>query len=455
MVKEESSIHGMWSSRWAFILAATGSAVGLGNIWKFPYITGENGGGAFVLVYLLCIAVVGIPILSAEVMIGRKARQSPGNAFGAIAKSQKLSPWWKGVGWLGILAGFTILTFYSVVAGWSLAYFFKAGSGAFIEKSPEAMGEMLDQLMQDPQQAIIWTFTVILLTTYVVGRGVHKGLEKAVSTLMPMMFIILCVMVVYAMTTGHFSEGLSFLFTPDFSKITAEGVLIALGHAFFSLSLASGMMAMYGAYVPKEVSLFKTSVAIGLADTSVALLAGMAIFPIVFAYGLEPGQGPGLIFVTLPLAFSQMPGGLIIGALFFLMLVFAAFTSAISLIESSVAWLVERTGLSRSKAALAAGSLVMVISIGPALSFSLLSDTTLFGKTFFDLFDYVTANLMLPIGGLLMAIFVGWQMSASSVAEELNLSKTMMAFRIFIFIIKFIAPVAIALVFLSKLGILN
>lgn len=322
--------RGLWSSRFAFILAATGSAVGLGNIWKFPYVTGENGGGAFVLVYLLCIAVVGIPIMMAEVMIGRRGGRSPVNSIRLITERDRLKPAWKLVGAIGVLAGFLILSFYSVIGGWAISYVGTTASGQLAGQSAEAVGAIFSGLLSNPSTLLLWHTVFMALVMVVVARGVRSGLERAVSILMPALFVLLLLVVGYAMTTSHFGQAAAFLFQPDFSKLTTSGVLVALGHAFFTLSLGMAVMMAYGSYLPKKISIAKTSITVSVIDTGVALLAGLAIFPIVFANGLEPGAGPGLIFQTLPLAFGQMPMGTLFGTLFFVLLIFAAWTSGIS-----------------------------------------------------------------------------------------------------------------------------
>ncbi|MGD2056519.1 MAG: sodium-dependent transporter, partial [Gammaproteobacteria bacterium] len=324
MTNQRVSIHGQWSSRLAFILAATGSAVGLGNIWKFPYIAGENGGGAFVLIYLVCIAVIGIPIMMAEVMIGRRGRQSPINTMRTLAAEEHASPHWQWLGWAGMLGGFLILSFYSVIAGWALAYVFRAGSGVFTGLTADGVQSIFTNLVSEPERLLAWHTIFMVMTMLVVARGVSHGLERAVRLLMPALFVLLVVLVGYAWNSGAFEQGLEFLFRPDFSSITANGVLIAMGHAFFTLSLGMGAIMVYGSYLPDNASIAKTSIAVSLMDTLVALLAGMAIFPIVFANGLEPDSGPGLIFQTLPIAFGHMEGGAFFGMLFFILLVFAA-----------------------------------------------------------------------------------------------------------------------------------
>ncbi|HEC19876.1 MAG TPA: sodium-dependent transporter [Gammaproteobacteria bacterium] len=454
MSTQRESIHGQWSNRWVFVLAATGSAVGLGNIWKFPYITGENGGGAFVLVYLMCIAAIGIPIMMAEVLLGRRGRQSPINTMHELAVEEGRSIRWSLLGWSGVVAGFLILSYYSVIAGWALAYVYDASSGAFRGLPAEEVKNLFSAMVANPGALIFWHSLFMLMTMLVVARGVRRGLEAAVRFLMPALFVLLLVMVGYAINTGAFSQGLAFLFTPDFSKITPEGVLIAMGHAFFTLSLGMGAIMIYGSYMPKQASIAKTSIIVAMADTVVALLAGMAIFPIVFANGLEPGAGPGLIFQTLPIAFGQMPGGSFFGTVFFVLLVFAAWSSAISLIEPAVAWLVENRGWSRNKASLLCGLATWLMGLGTVFSFNLWSSYTLWGKTFFDLLDFLTSNIMLPLGGLFIAIFAAWVMKPSSTADELALAQEGIAYKAWWFLVRFITPLAVTIVFLNAIGLL-
>ena len=416
MAGVRQSIHGHWSSRWTFILAATGSAVGLGNIWKFPYIAGENGGGAFVLIYLACIAVIGIPIMMAEVMLGRRGRQSPINTMHTLAIESGHKPHWQYLGWLGVLAGFIILSYYSVIAGWALAYVPRSGFGVFAGATADGVRSIFTGMINQPEVMLGWHTLFMAMTFIVVAKGVRGGLEKAVRILMPSLFILLVVLVGYAMGLGEFMKGVKFLFEPDFSNVTRNGVLVAMGHAFFTLSLGMGAIMVYGSYLPSDASITKTSVTIALADTVVALLAGLAIFPIVFANNLEPGAGPGLIFQTLPLAFGHMPGGTLFGTLFFILLTFAAWTSAISLIEPAVAFLVENKGMNRVRAAAFIGVSCWFLGIVTVLSFNEWAfEFRLFGKTYsngaFDMLDILTANIMLPLGGLFIAIFAAWFMS--------------------------------------------
>jgi NSS family neurotransmitter:Na+ symporter len=470
MGDRRESMHGMWSSRGIFIMATIGSAVGLGNVWKFPYITGEYGGGAFVLVYLLCVALIGAPIMMAEILLGRRGRASPIRTMTQLAREQGASPAWSLVGYSGVVAGFLILSFYSVVAGWALAYVFQAASGGLNGISGAAAERVFGDLVGSPGQLLIWHTVFMLMTAVVVARGVRSGLERAVSFLMPALFLMLLVMVGYAYVEGDFARGFAFLFDVDFSRVfetcsgegaarvcefTGEPLLVAMGHAFFTLSLGMGAIMAYGAYVPDRASITGATLVIALADTLVALLAGLAIFPIVFASGLEPGAGPGLIFQTLPVAFGAMPGGHLFGTVFFVLLVFAAWTSSISLVEPAVAWLTESRRWSRVTAASMVAGLAWLLGIGSALSFNVWSgaEYQLFGKTLFDLKDFVASNVMLPLGGLLIALFVGYGAARQMALEELSLRHQRL-FDAWWFVIRYVSPVGIAIVFLNAVGVL-
>lgn len=434
-------------------MAATGSAVGLGNIWRFPYLTGEYGGGAFVLMYIGCVLLVGIPIMMSEVLLGRRGRQSPINTMKSLAEEEGLTSAWRYLGWMGVVAGFLILSFYSVVAGWTLEYIFQAGTGSFITATDGEIGEIFDSLLRNPGQLMAMHTLFMALTVIVVAMGVQSGLERAVKFLMPALFILLLIMVGYAMSTDGFEEGVYYLFYPDWSKLSAEGFLAALGQAFFSLSLGMGAIMVYGSYLPDDASIANTSVTIALADTLVAIMAGLAIFPLVFAYGLETGSGPGLIFVTLPIAFGQMPYGQIFGTGFFVLLLFAAWTSSISLLEPAVAWLVENRGIARARSAAIAGLIAWVLGIGSVLSFNLWRDYRLFDKTYFNIMEYVTSNIMLPLGGLLIAVFTAWLMSRKAVIEELGLGEGLL-FGTWLFVVRYVTPIGVVIIFLHAIGIL-
>ncbi len=454
MAEQRTSIHGQWTNRTVFILAATGSAVGLGNIWKFPYIAGENGGGTFVLVYLLCIALIGVPIMIAEIMLGRRGKQSPINTMIALVRDENRSSSWVWLGWMGVVAGFLILSYYSVIAGWAMSYIFRTAGGMFLGATADGVNSIFTELVSDPERLLAWHTLFMLMTMTIVARGVKNGIEKAVTYLMPMLFGLLIVIVIYAMTTGYFMDGVRFLFTPG--TIDSKGVLIAMGHAFFTLSLGMGAIMVYGSYLSNEHSIVQASMLIALADTVVALLAGMAIFPIVFANGLEPSAGPGLIFQTLPIAFGHMQGGTLVGVVFFTLLVFAAWTSAISLIEPAVAYLVENMGLTRIYASALIGVSTWFIGLGTVFSFNIWKDHTLtipylFEKlTFFDTLDYLTANIMLPLGGLFIAIFAAWVMRDESTKDELATYPVL--YNIWRFLVRFVTPLAVIVVFLKAVG---
>ncbi|HKK14127.1 MAG TPA: sodium-dependent transporter [Gammaproteobacteria bacterium] len=454
MTARRTSIHGEWSSKLAFILAATGSAVGLGNIWRFPYITGENGGGAFVLVYLICVAVIGIPVMMAEIMLGRRGRQSPINTMRTLAADGDHSPNWQYMGWLGMLAGFLILSFYSVVGGWTLAYVVRTAAGVFNGASADGVRAIFTRFTEDPERLLAWHTIFMVMTVVVVSRGVKSGLEQAVRFLMPALFVLLVVMIGYAMGTGNFTEAVHYLFRADFHRLTHKAVLDAMGQAFFSLSLGMGAIMIYGSYLPHTASIARTTIVVAIMDTLVAVMAGLAIFPIVFGYGLEVQGGPGLIFITLPIAFGEMPGGAIFGTLFFVLLVFAAWTSSISLLEPFVTWLVENKGMNRVKAAASAGIIAWALGILSLLSLNVWSGFTVFGKNIFDLLVYLTTNVMLPLGGLLISVFAAWMMARSASSEELGMGRGL-RYHLWRILVRYVTPVAIVLVFLNVTGILK
>lgn len=451
--ERRQSIHGEWSSRWAFVLAAAGSAIGLGNIWKFPYLAGENGGGAFVLVYLACVAIVGLPIMMAEIMLGRRGRRSPINTMRVLAHEAHLSRHWQWLGWGGVAAAFMILSYYSVIGGWTIAYAIRVSAGVFAGRTAAAVAGAFEEFVSDPERVLAWHTVFMAMTTIVVSRGVRSGLEQAVRYLMPALFVILLVLVGYAMGSGAFSAALGFLFAPDFSRLNAWVVLAAMGQAFFSLSLGMGAIMVYGSYLPERASIARSALSVAVADTTVALLAGMAIFPIILANGLSPAQGAGLAFKSLPLAFAQMPAGALFGGLFFLLLVFAAWTSAISLMEPVVAYLVENRGMSRVHAAAWVGSAIWLLGIGTILSFNLWSGYTLLGgMTFFDVLDFVASNLILPLGGLLIAVFAAWRLSERASREELALGE--LGYRTWRLLTRYVTPIAVGAVLLNVTGLL-
>ncbi len=442
------SVHGMWSSRLMFILAASGSAVGLGNIWRFPYVAGENGGGAFVIVYLACIFLIGIPILSSEILLGREGRQSPIHTMKTLTKTSGANGAWQFIGWMGALAGFVILSYYSVVAGWAMAYVFEMGSGVFVNADGATASQVFADFTGSPGKVVLWHSIFMLLTMFIVARGITEGLERTVKYLMPALFALLLVLVGYAMNSGHFMEGVAFLFSFDFDKLTGAGVLMAMGQAFFTLSLGMGAIMTYGAYMPKDASILSSATSIALIDTSMALLSGLVIFPLVFPNGLESSAGPGLMFVTIPIAFGSMSGGTFFGVMFFVLVSFAAITSAISLVEPALAWFVEKLNTSRRNGAIVVCTIAWALGLGSAFSTNIGSELYLLpGMTFFDSMDYVSNNIMLPLGGMLIALFTGWFLSQDIVARQLQISGgKLIMFKV---LVRFVAPIGVGLVFIN------
>jgi neurotransmitter:Na+ symporter, NSS family len=445
-------MHGHWSSRLAFILAVSGSAIGLGNIWKFPYIAGVNGGGAFVLVYLACVFVVGLPIMMSEILIGRRGRRNPIATMRLLGEEEGHSQKWSLIGVIGVISGFLILSYYSVIAGWAVAYVLEGASGAFVDADAIAVAAIFSDLSGNWIVTGFWHTVFMAITIFVVSKGVERGLERAVRVLMPALVALLLVLLGYSMIEGDFAAGLRFLFEPKFSELTRAGALTALGHAFFTLSVGMGAVMAYGAYLPDETSIARTSIAVVCADTGIAILAGLVIFPIVFANGLDPATGPGLIFQSLPLAFGQLPGGIIVAVLFFLLLTFAAWTSAISLMEPAVAWLVEAYELSRPAAATRIGGTIWALGFLSVWSFNLLADFKPFGRTLFDNLDFLTSNILLPLGGLAIVVFAGWIMCRNSSADELDPAAGA-GYRAWRIAARYIAPIAVILIFLNAVGL--
>jgi len=439
-------------------MAAIGAAVGLGNIWKFPYTAGVSGGGAFVLVYALAVLTIAIPIVMAELLIGRRARRSPVNSFRRLARETGASTAWQLAGWLGVVAAFLILSFYSVIAGWAMAYVPKLASGVFTGANAALSSAEFSALLASPGQLILWHTLFMGLTVFIIARGVQNGIESAVKFLMPTLFVMLLLMVMYAAVAGDFEQGLRFMFAIDFSKVSAGVVLSAVGQAFFSVSVAMGLLITYGAYLPETVHIPRASVIIAFADTLVAVLAGLAIFPLVFINHLDPAEGPGLIFVTLPIAFGNMPAGSLFGTLFFVLLVFAALTSSIALLEPAVSWAEERRNIKRSVSATVTGILAWATGLFTVLSFNVLDDFKplpfgpLAGRTLFDLLDYFTSNLMLPIGGILIALFSGWALGSEFTRKELGL-KDGPVFKAWQFLVRFVVPLALAKILWDGLGV--
>jgi NSS family neurotransmitter:Na+ symporter len=447
-----------WGSKIGFVLAASGSAIGLGNIWKFPYIAGENGGAAFIFVYLICIAIVGLPVVVAEILMGRTTQRNPVGAFRELSKSK----FWASIGGLGVLAGFVILSFYTVIAGWSLGYIIEALKGNFsMLGTAEQANTHFNSLVGDPTWMIGFYTIFFAFTMAVVYLGVKDGIEKGSKVMMPILVVILIILMIKGITLKGSSAGLMFLWNPDWSKVTGQSILIALGHAFFTLSLGMGALMTYGSYLGKKTNIPNAAIQIVILDTVIALMAGIAIFTAVFATGQDPAMGPGLIFNTLTVVFGSMTGGYFFGLLFFILLTLAALTSSISLLEVVVAYFVDERGWQRHQAVILFGSLVYLFGIPSALSFNLLSDFTLNHKTFFDTVDYLASNILLPLGGFFIAIFVAWIWGFDKALKELksgaeqifeNRKRVISTFKVFL---KYISPVMIFIVFLHSIGLLE
>ena len=436
------------------MLATAGSAIGLGNIWKLPYMIGVNGGSAFVLVFMLCILLVGIPLMMTEILLGRRAQKNPLDGMHALAVEANKSTLWQYLGGMGMLTGLLILGFYSVIGGWVLAYIWQATSGSFMQISAPQASANFDALLASPLTLIFWHTVFMLMTMGVVARGVNSGLEKANNILIPALFAILLILLGYSMSVGDMHAAFQFMFKPDFSKITPVAALSALGHAFFSLSLGMGAVMVYGSYLQRNVSIARTTIYIALADTMLGLLVGLAIYALVFANHLAPNAGPGLIFQTLPIAFGNMPAGNIIGMLFFTLVAFAAWTSSISLVEPAIAWIVENTKIKRHTAAGLLGLAVWLLGVAVALSFNEWKDVKIiFGLNIFETLDKLTSTILLPLGGLLMAIFAGYFMKKVHVQEELDLQ--VKAFKLWRIANNFIAPIAITAIFLYLFGLIK
>lgn len=441
-----------FSSSFGLLAAAVGSAVGLGNIWRFPYITGKYGGGAFLIVYLAMVAIIGLPLMIVEFTIGREGRKDAINSFKKLAPGK---PWFFS-GVLGVLAAFFILSFYGVVAGWTLEYVFKAITNSFAGQSGEEIGAMFTSFITSPIRPIFWQIVTMGITLAVVSTGVQEGIEKAAKILIPLLLIIIIILDIQAFMLPGGKAGFEFLFKPDFSKLTKEGILAALGHAFFSLSLGMGIMITYGSYIPDEENLGKMAVNISIADTIIALLSGIAIFPAVFAYGVDPTEGAGLVFVTLPNVFSQMSGGYIFGVLFFTLLALAALTSTISLLEAVVSYVVDSFKLERKKATYITALLITLIGVFASLSNGKLSSLNFFGNNFFDFLDNTTANIFLPLAALISVIYFGWFLDKKIIEGQLTNHGSHKAgyMNILYFLTRFVAPIAIVIVFLFQINVI-
>lgn len=433
------------------VAAAAGSAVGLGNIWRFPYELGQYGGGAFLIVYLACVVLLGMPVMLSEFVIGRRGEA---NAAGAFRKLAPGSAWWL-VGLVGIITAFLILGFYIVVSGWTLEYIFQAASNGFINKDTQTLSEAFTAFSTDTFRPLVWMTLFLLISAGIVLAGVTKGIERSSKFLMPLLLLIIIALVVRAVTLPKGFDGIQFLFQPDFSKINSAVILSAMGQAFFSLSLGMGCMITYGSYINKKNNLANTVVEVTLLDTLVAVLAASAIFPAVFSLGINPAQGPELVFITLPNVFSHMPGGYIWAILFFVLLSVAALTSVISLLEVIVAFFVEEFKFSRRTTIILTSVGVFIFGIISSFSLGIWKDVTIFGQGFFGLFDTVTSKFFMPAGGMFIALFAAWKIKKSDLRDEISSGGKFKTgfFSVYIFLVRFIAPIGILLIFLNQLGL--
>lgn len=435
-----------WTSRFAFMMASVGFAVGLGNIWRFPYVTGENGGGAFVLVYLVCAFSIGVPILMAELLIGRRGKKSPPKSMRDVALQQGRSKHWQWLGGMNLLAAFTIMIVYSVIAGWVLSYLFKAITNGFAGIDGIMAEQSFEKMLGNYTTLLFWTLLGLVISGSIIYAGIQNGIEKAVTVLMPALFALIVVLVGYNMVMGGFDEAVEYLFFADFSKINSSVVFAAVGQAFFSIGVAMAGMMTYGAYLPQSVSIPRSVVLIVFADTLVALMAGLVIFPVVFSNGLDPAGGPGLIFQTLPVAFANMPGGHFVSVLFFLLLSVAAITSMVGFIEPLTRWIEEHKGFARHKSALFILGAIAALSVFSILGYNTFAEYTIGGKDINGVLDYFSNQILLPVGGLLIAIFVGWFVNRKVLIGELGLGEGSL-FKLWYFLIRYVAPVAVFLVF--------
>jgi len=437
-------------STFGFLMAATGFAVGLGNIWRFPYMTGENGGGVFVAVYVLCAFGIGIPILVAEILIGRRGGGSPPTSFGTLSQQEGASSRWRFVGHLNLATAFLIMTTYSAVAGWVLWYLYKAVVTGFAGIDATSAGAEFDAMLASNGGMLFWTVAVLALTGIIIYAGVNEGIERSVRLLMPTLFLLIVSLVVYNAFAGGFGQAIDYLFTPDFSKVNGAMLLAAVGQAFFSIGVAMAGMMTFGAYLPRSVSIMKVALIVIVADTLVAVLAGLMIFPIVFRFGLDPAGGTGLLFQILPVAFAQMPGGHVIAVLFFLLVTVAAVTSMVGLVEPLVAWLAERGRFARHRATIAVMGAIAILSVISILSYNVLAGVRVGAMSINGATDFLSNQVMLPLGGLLIAIFAGWVIRDKDLADELGLSGVLLG--AWHLAIRFVVPFAVAVIMVTGLS---
>lgn len=442
-----------FGSKLGVVLATVGCAVGLGSVWRFPYMLGSNGGAAFLLVYIIFMIFLGLPVMITEFFIGRHSRSNTVGSFKKMAPGTK----WCWIGYNGILAAFLILSYYSVVSGWTLEYAWQTLSGSLYGSNDINYTYGFQEFVSDPIRPIFWMGIFIALTHFVIVSGVEKGIERASKIMMPLLFLILLMMCVRSVTLPNSSEGLLYLFKPDFSKLNSSAVLSALGQAFFSLSLGMGCLITYSSYFGKETNMQTTAWQVTVINTFVAVLAGIMIFPAVFSFGIEPSAGAELVFITLPNVFAQLPLSGLWSLIFYLLLAMAALTSTISLHEVATAYVLEEFHMTRKRAAWLVSIGVFSLGILSSLSFGEMKDFTIGGLVFFDALDYLTAKIMLPLGGMLTCIFVGSRVEKSVLKDELtnNGKISFKLFSAYLFFMKYVAPIAIGIVFINELGILK
>lgn len=438
--------RGNFATKFGVLMATVGSAVGLGNIWRFPYQTGVNGGGAFLLIYVICVLLIGIPAMTAEFIVGRETHK---NAVGAF---EKLDSRWSGVGYLGVLTGFIIDCYYCVVTGWTLYYLYLSVTGSLLGGTVSEYASMFHNFSAGVVFPIVTLVLVIVITGIIISKGVQNGIEKASKIMMPMLFILLVILAINSCTLEGASEGLNFLLIPDFSKIGLDSLLAAAGQAFFSLSLGMGCLITYSSYFTDDVDLAKTASQSALIDMLVAIVSGIIIFPAVFSFGMEPEQGPGLVFKVLPNVFTQMGFGTLWAIMFYLLLFIAALTSFISITEVVVAYASETFKISRRNAVIVVCSLFILIGIICSLSFGPLADVTIFGMNIFDSMDYLSTNIMLPLGGILTSLFVGWSLDRRIVETQLKIDSPVKykVLRVYIFFLRIVVPIAVTTVFIAQ-----
>ncbi len=445
------SERGQWSSRFGFVLASVGGAIGLGNVWKFPYVTGQYGGASFLVIFLIALIFIAVPVLMTEFAIGRNTKL---NYAGAL---KKLLPGtnWHLLGIMGVIALIIILSFYFGIAGWTLAYFFKSIAGSYASQSQELIVTEFGNFLNSPLTLMFWQFIMVAITAWVVIRGVNRGIEKICKILLPLLFIMLLILAVRACTLPGAMAGIEFYLKPDWSKINGEAVLAALGQAFFTLGVGCGNLVIYGSYLKRDKTIGSSTAMVAGGDTLAALLMGFIIFPAAFAFNINPeSAGPPLVFMTLPTVFVQMSQGMLFASVFYLCLFFACLTSTMCILEGIVGYVIDEWQWARKKAALSICSLVFALGVFQMLSFGPLSDVKLFDKTIFELSDFFVSNILLPLGGLMMTIFAGWWWK-DRLVQEINIGDGLKIKQLYVYCVRFLVPLAIAGIFLQQLGLIN